>query len=465
MDIDSSKVGQLLAEGNWDAVHPIVESWPDHPLKLWLQGSYQLEYKKDFAAAEPFFVALAASVDCPPKAYLRLGKAWHGQDNVIAALGCYLRALVACRQDGDEWFEHSVNSYGLACLELGLAKHWLAVLERLHAPNHQLPQTAYLKGVALLSTESWRDGWLWHEQREHWFPPQWLSMHLPAWTDQSLQSDQPVVVASDMGIGDFIFFLRFVPLLRQRCAAVVALVPPLLRAFAEGVGCFDQIITGPEQVPSSCSWYLKLPSICACLGLEGPAKIKGVGRPYLSVPVETRLAKQRPLVALNWAGNRSAEGPSCPVRARSVPLKLLESIGHLRDVDLISVQVGADESIRQSLLAEYLHPLQETIDAKPPDFWRTAQWLKACDLIITNDTSIAHLGGAMGVETWVMLKRYPSWQWRESGASPWYESVRCFRQIVGFDWSGVLDEIDTALGLYLNEWLADNMVKTEIPSA
>ena len=241
-------------------------------MKLWLQGSYQLEYKKDFAAAEPFFVALAESVHCPPKAYLRLGKSWHGQDNVLGALGCYLRALVACRQDGDEWFEHAVNSYGLACLELGLAKHWLAVLERLKAPNDQLPQTAYLKAVALLSTQSWRDGWRWHEQREPWFPPSG-SLELPAWTDQPCTPISrwwwPPTWGSVIS-----FFLRFIPLLRQRCAAVVALVPPVLRSFAEGVACFDQVITGPEQVPSQCSWYLKLPSICACLGLEGPAREK-----------------------------------------------------------------------------------------------------------------------------------------------------------------------------------------------
>ena len=463
MDIDSSKVGRLLAEGDWDAVHPIVEGWPDHPLKLWLQGSYQLEYKKNFAAAEPFFVALAASVDCPPKAYLRLGKSWHGQDNVLGALGCYLRALVACRQDGDEWFEHAVNSYGLACLELGLAKHWLAVLERLKAPNDQLPQTAYLKAVALLSTQSWREGWRWHEQREHWFPPQWFTLELPAWTDQPLHPDQPVVVASDMGIGDFIFFLRFIPLLRQRCAAVVALVPPMLRSFAEGVACFDQVITGPEQVPSQCSWYLKLPSICACLGLNGPAQGKAA-RPYLSLPVEARPERRRPLVAINWAGNRSAEGPSCPVRARSLPLELMERMKHLQDVDLISVQVGVDESISQSSLAEVLHPMQEEIDATPPDLWRTAQWLKACDLIITNDTSIAHLGGALGVETWVMLKRYPSWQWGETGESPWYESVRCFRQVINFDWSDVVAEIDAALDTYLKQRSANNLPKSETPS-
>ena len=142
----------------------------------------------------------------------------------------------------------------------------------------------------------------------------------------------------------------------------------------------------------------------------------------------------------------------------------MERMKHLQDVDLISVQVGVDESIRQSSLAEVLHPMQEEIDATPPDLWRTAQWLKACDLIITNDTSIAHLGGALGVETWVMLKRYPSWQWGETGESPWYESVRCFRQVINFDWSDVVAEIDAALDTYLKQWSANNLPKSEIPS-
>ena len=89
---------------------------------------------------------------------------------------------------------------------------------------------------------------------------------------------------------------------------------------------------------------------------------------------------------------------------------------------------------------------------------------KRQDLIITNDTSIAHLGGALGVETWVMLKCYPSWQWGESGDCAWYESVRCFRQVVNFDWSDVVVEIDSALGLYLKQWSANNLFKSEIPS-
>ena len=80
--------------------------------------------------------------------------------------------------------------------------------------------------------------------------------------------------------------------------------------------------------------------------------------------------------------------------------------------------------------------------------------LSHCDLLITNDTSVAHLGGALGRPTWVMLKRHPSWQWGEEGSTPWYSSVRCFRQHRAFDWAGVMADVDQALLGWIAAWQA-----------
>ena len=82
----------------------------------------------------------------------------------------------------------------------------------------------------------------------------------------------------------------------------------------------------------------------------------------------------------------------------------------------------------------------------------TAAVLSHCDLLITNDTSVAHLGGALGRPTWVMLKRHPSWQWGEEGPTPWYSSVRCFRQHQPFDWAGVVSDVDQALAVWISDW-------------
>ena len=103
-----------------------------------------------------------------------------------------------------------------------------------------------------------------------------------------------------------------------------------------------------------------------------------------------------------------------------------------------------------SSLSKYLHPLQDQFDQLNDDLSVTASMLMECDLLITNDTSLAHLGGAMGIPTWVMLKCYPSWQWGYGGDSPWYQSIRCFRQHRPFDWASVAADVNQALELFIS---------------
>tara|TARA_Y100001933_G_scaffold179950_1_gene178408 strand:- start:448 stop:930 length:483 start_codon:yes stop_codon:yes gene_type:complete len=155
------------------------------------------------------------------------------------------------------------------------------------------------------------------------------------------------------------------------------------------------------------------------------------------------------LVALNWSGNQEAESPSLTVRARTVPIEILETIPSFSDVELLSVQFGRKDELTHSLLSKYLHPLQDQFDRLNDDLSFTASVLMECDLLITNDTSLAHLGGAMGIPTWVMLKCYPSWQWGYDGDSSWYQSIRCFRQHRPFDWASVAADVNQALELFI----------------
>ena len=121
---------------------------------------------------------------------------------------------------------------------------------------------------------------------------------------------------------------------------------------------------------------------------------------------------------------------------------------------MISIQQGnARWDLHHSSLASALHPAQARFDAITPDFKDTASLLNCCDLLITIDTSVAHLGGALGLPTWVMLKCHPSWQWGEFGQeTPWYSSVRCFRQHIPFDWSGVIADVDKSLKNWIDHW-------------
>ena len=97
------------------------------------------------------------------------------------------------------------------------------------------------------------------------------------------------------------------------------------------------------------------------------------------------------------------------VRAKSVPIEILETIPALSAVELVSVQFGRKDELLRSSLSKCLHSLQDKFDRVNSDFFVTVSMLMECDLLITNDASLAHLGGAMGIPAWVMLKCYPSW--------------------------------------------------------
>ena len=308
---------------------------------------------------------------------LQLGKALHGPDRVADALHHYLQAVLACRRQPGAGFEHAVNAYGLACLELGLHQHWLDVLERLDDGLQPLPMCAYPRRWL---TEPGRWGLDGHPgQRQPWFHRQ-DGFSCPFWQGQVLEPGATVLISSDMGIGDFLFFLRFVPELRRRHASLslVLLVPPALKQLALVTDLFKQIVTDASQLSGRFPWQLRLASLPALLGVEQPDHLPRAG--YLQVPETARSvwsdpssasSRARPLVAINWAGSRAAESPGLTVRARSLSIDQIIHPGaapggpHQR-------AGWCQPSVLQSSLAHCCHPAQCRFDGSAPDLIDTA---------------------------------------------------------------------------------------------
>ena len=450
--IDENLAFRLERDQSWDQLHSLALSWPESPQKRWYLGNFLLFGSQDYVQAIEAYSSLVSSGKCPVEVYLRLGQSLHGADRVNEALACYLRVMVESRGRRDTWFQHAVYAYGRACLELGLYGHWLDVWSKLQRDHDLLPKGAYLSALAHLSLSQWSLGWTLYEERCSWFPASGLQLSIPIWQPGFEADGRSLLISSDMGLGDFIFFLRFVPALRVRFSSVFACVVPALHSIAADSGCFDEVFVEGEPLPQWWCWHLPITSVAAFLGCVCPESAALAG--YLQVSAAAQSAAShwlrgrsngRPLVAINWAGNRSAESPGHTVRGRSLRLAQLEAVKSLKKVDLISVQQGEDEQKRESAVMGWLHPLQHELDSKLGDLLSTAAVLSHCDLLITNDTALAHLGGALGIPTWVMLKRHPSWQWGDQGPSPWYSSVRCFRQRVDFVWDDVLKDVDQAL--------------------
>ena len=437
-----------------------------HPEQLWHEGLARFK-RDDFAGAEPWFRQLQseapAAVD-PDRLSLMLAACCHGQNRLLPALQLLLPLLRARRND--RWFANALMHYGSLCFELGLAQHWLQVSRALAVPfdpsgSLQDQQLVAMRGAARLLVGDLKGGWRDFEARAAVGMSQGLNIPLPRWSDPE-SGDQPrLLLLADQGFGDLLFSLRFVPLLRQRVATLTLACDPALVALMQATRLFDAV--RPHQ-------NLALADLDAWEYLTGLPVVLQVGSarevpmPPLVIPSEQMPPwcrelragpRRRPLVALNWQGGKEAENIYAGgIRERSFPVRELEALAALRHCDLISVQVGAAApQIYSTDLARQLVPHQASFDGTPHSFLKTAAALQGCDLLITNDTSVAHLGGCLGVPTWVLLKTHPSWHWGDAGEqSIWYDSLRCWRQPKPFDWSSLMKPLDQALGAWLRDW-------------
>lgn len=335
----------------------------------------------------------------------------------LANLGAYLQ------EQGDE----------TAALE-----HYEALLrlEPLAADAH------YNRALILLSRGNWQQAWPDYEWRTRIanFPlhprpePQWDGTALP---------DRTLLIHAEQGLGDSLHFVRYVPLIRGRFARVVLQVQdslvPLLResGYGDVCGFADPLPSIDVQTP--------LMSLPARMGTT-PANVP-VQMPYLKID-RSRVCRWRDLIpnsrafriGIAWQGSTTHVGD----RSRSIPLKAFAPLAAIEQVQLISLQkfAGAEQ------LAEVPFPVSTL-----PDDWDergafldTAALVEQLDLVITADTAIAHLAGAMARPVWVALGHRPDWRWLRSGATtPWYPTMRLFRQGSPGDWPGVFADICEAL--------------------
>jgi len=237
-------------------------------------------------------------------------------------------------------------------------------------------------------------------------------------------------------------FIRYAARIRALGGRVAALVQPQLVSVLASVQGVDTWFTLADPVPRY-DLHLPLLSVPRVLGtrLDSiPAEV-----PYLFAPPEPSPASDAVLpspnlkVGLVWAGTRDHALDSL----RSLPLASLEGLGRVPGVDWYSLQLGYEGG----------QPFEALRDLGPllRDFGDTARVLAKLDLLITVDTAVAHLAGAMGVPVWLLLPLVPDWRWlldRED--SPWYPTFRLFRQLDGHTWDGVLARVEESLNDLMN---------------
>ena len=293
----------------------------------------------------------------------------------------------------------------------------------------------------LLSGGKFKDGWKEFQWRHKQPGTQRLLNTLPGkiWKGENLFG-KSILVICEQGVGDCFQFARFLPLLSEKCRDPILSVPPkLFRIFDEGFkGC--QVIS-MDDIRPDIDFHVLLMDLPHLLGISNPPAII----PYFKVVKENaeKWAKRLPIkklkVGLSWQGNPGYETDYL----RSIPFSLFTPLIENSEAQFVSIQ---KENTAEEISTEPgLFNLGPELD-KVDSFIDTAAVMMDLDLIITSDTATAHLAGALGRPVWLLLNSAPDWRWQlNRQGSPWYPTMRLFRQLSPGDWTTVIKEVITAL--------------------
>ncbi len=301
----------------------------------------------------------------------------------------------------------------------------------------ELDDASYGMGRCLLALGDWKDGWLAHERR--WFRPHHMAWRrdtgAPLWLGESL-TGKSIAIVAERGFGDVIQFFRFVESVRLMAASVSLVLPRALQrlltpAEAEGpAGPFDYhcpLLSLPHRLGTT---PLTVP------GTQGYLRAD----PALAAPWRQRLGPAtRPRIGLVWRGD-PAHGND---HNRSMPLAQLARLLDIADAEFVSLQQVMPDADQPAHAA---WPQLAFHGPQLHDFAETAALCDAMDLVISVDTSVAHLAGALGKPVWILLPAIAEWRWMQDREdSPWYARARLFRQTRQGDWDGVVSRVRESL--------------------
>ena len=401
----------------------------------------------DFAAAEAHFRRAIAVDGDRARAWANLAVALARQDRYDEAFEVFARAEELEEKTGED-VENFVN-FALHLREAGRSQAALDMYGR-HLPSR--PSLAGHNDYAfgLLTVGRFLEGWRHYEFRRMLKP---LLQQRPRsrqlrWSGQSLLG-KTILLRVEQGYGDAIQFLRYAPPLQALGATV------LLGRFSELAHCFlgvDRVVDR-DALTSEFDYYVDVVSLPRIFGTELnsiPAVV-----PYMEAPRERvqrwlgRLGDEGVLkVGVVWAGNPEHKND----RYRSIRLAALAPLWQVAGVRFIALQKGPAAAEIAALAADV-----ELVNLGPElaDFTDTAAVISQLDLVLCVDTAVAHLAGALGKPVWLMVAQPADFRWLEGREdSPWYPTMRLFRQSRRGDWDEVIERVKVAL----QEWVPDGAV-------
>jgi tetratricopeptide (TPR) repeat protein len=384
------------------------------------------------------------------EAYNNLGTALNDQGKLDEAAACYHRALELKPN-----YAEAHNNLGLALHDQGKLDEAVACYGRAIELNPDYADPHLGRALARLLVGDWQRGW--PEYQWRWQTKDSTPRHFPQppWNGESLAA-KTILLHAEQGLGDTIQFIRYAPIVKRHGAAVIVECQKPLVGLLEGCAGVDRLVGQGDDLPAFDvhAPLLSVPGILKTSLVDIP-----VGIPYLfAKPALVEFWRKRLAeldgfkVGIAWQGSPAYRGD----RFRSIPLRCFAALAQIPGVRLISLQKGAGvEQLAEVCDLFAVTDLSAELDERSGPFMDTAAVMKSLDLVITSDTASAHLAGALGAAVWVALPLAPDWRWLlDRCDSPWYPTMRLFRQTKLGDWQGVFQEIAKALCQRLNHQAA-----------
>jgi tetratricopeptide (TPR) repeat protein len=403
---------------------------PHHAPSLY-DKALEHQRKGELGAAQGTYAKLGSLGALHAKSFLNYAVVLYRQGNLVAA---------------ERWFQaaaHMEPTSPLPFINLamiyrvwGFLPQAVACLEHAVGLAPDNAEAHWNLANALLASGDFARGFAEYEWRFRRAGRGERAISLPRWKGEPL-AGKTILLTLEQGVGDAIHFIRFAADLKARGATVVAECHPgLERLIATAPGVAHALSAGS---PVMADYYLPLMSLPHVMGLTPtvpPAEI-----PYVRVPegAPAFTLEGKLKVGVVWRGNPQHENDLW----RSVPLTLLTPLLDVPGAAFFSLQVGKAASEREAA------PWRERITDLGPrltDFAATASAVAALDLVITVDTAVAHLAGALGKPAWLLIAQGNDWRWlHERSDSPWYPSMRLFRQDKHRDWQPAIKALTVAL--------------------
>jgi tetratricopeptide (TPR) repeat protein len=374
-----------------------------------------------------------------PELHINLGGVRLAQNRFQDARAAFETALTLRPESAESLFGIAVAKLHQGDVEASVAEFEAALAIK------ELPEARWMLGLSLLKLGDYARGWREHDSRLDIQAKKKIarSFPQPRWQGEPL-AGKTLLVHSEQGLGDTLQCLRFVPLITALGGRVILQVQeailPLLKGLA---GDFEAI--GPQDTPPPFDYHCPLFSAPGALGVELATLPSPEGYltpdPALVALWRTRLQSDTFKIGLVWQGNPRADVE----RGRSYPLRLLAPLAALPGVELVSLQKehGLDQL---EMLPHHMVVRDLGLDYEGGSFADTAAIVANLDLVITCDTSVGHLAGALGRPVWIAVNAVSDWRWlTDREDSPWYSSVRLFRQPSRGDWDSVVARMADAL--------------------